>query len=114
MSRVPEMLRECATVYEERNKLYGDNYKWFGKVMIGLFPNGLTINNVDDWNRLGVFVQAVSKMTRYARNFQDGGHDDSALDNSVYMQMLRELDEEQRKFAEMMNGGPGKVEGASL
>lgn len=89
---VPEMLREAAATYEERNKLYGDNYKNFGKVMVGMFPNGLAVRSESDWNRLGVFVQIASKMTRYAEQFTKGGHDDSLLDMSVYANMLRELD----------------------
>jgi hypothetical protein len=94
---VPEMLREAAATYEERNKLYGDNYKTFGQSMKGMFPDGLTLRTIDDWNRLGIFVQVVSKATRYANLFEQGGHDDSLLDLSVYANMLRELDEEARQ-----------------
>lgn len=91
---VPEMLRNAAKIYEERNKLYGDNYKRFGEIMNSLFPNGLTLHNVDDFNRFGVFVQVVSKITRYAENFTRGGHPDSLDDNAVYSMMLQELDYE--------------------
>jgi len=91
---VPEMLRNAAKIYEERNKLYGDNYKRFGEIMHSLFPNGLTLHNVDDFNRFGVFVQVVSKITRYAENFTRGGHPDSLDDNAVYSMMLQELDYE--------------------
>jgi hypothetical protein len=34
----------------------------------------------------------MSKATRYAQNFERGGHEDSLIDNSVYTQMLREVD----------------------
>ena len=91
---VPEMLREAAETYEERNELYGDNYKRFGEMMVSLFPRGLHITTIDDWNRLGVFVPIVSKISRYAENFKIDGHDDSLLDISVYSNMLRELDNE--------------------
>lgn len=94
---VPNMLRQSAETYEERNKIYGNNYKNFGKVMIGLFPKGVKVETVDDWNRMGVFVQMMSKLTRYAENFTKGGHDDSLLDLSVYSSMLRELDMEAKK-----------------
>lgn len=94
MKTVPEMLREAAATYEERNKLYGDNYKRFGRVMVELFPDGLELKSVDDFNRFGVFVQSVAKLTRYSQNFTRGGHDDSCLDASVYWQMQRELDAE--------------------
>ena len=89
---VPEMLRECADTYEERNKVYGDNYKRFGAVMAAMFPDGLTIKHPDDWNRLGMLVQMMGKQTRYAENFTRGGHADSLLDLSVYATMLREVE----------------------
>jgi hypothetical protein len=90
---VPEMLREAAAIYEERNAIYGDNYKNFGSVMLALFRGRFVfIDNADEHNRFGVFMQIVSKLTRYAENFSSGGHDDSLLDMSVYCAMLRELD----------------------
>jgi len=94
MKTVPEMLRAAAGIYEERNKLYGDNYKRFGEIMHSLFPTGLTLTTTDDFNRLGVFVQIVSKVTRYAENYGRGGHRDSLDDAAVYAMMLQELDAE--------------------
>lgn len=91
---VPEALRKAAEIYEQRNALYGDNYKRFGPVMKLLFPDGLTIKYDDDWNRIGILVQMVSKLTRYAQNFKAGGHEDSLDDLAVYTMMLRELDED--------------------
>jgi hypothetical protein len=93
---VPDMLRNAAKIYEDRNKIYGDNYKRFGEIMHSLFPNGLTLHNADDFNRFGVFVQVVSKATRYAENFVRGGHSDSLDDAAVYAMMLQELDSEYR------------------
>lgn len=89
---VPEMLLDSAATFEERSKVYGENYKRFGAVMALLFPTGLCCKSIDDHNRLGVFVQVVSKVTRYAENFHKGGHEDSLIDISVYATMLRELD----------------------
>lgn len=88
---VPELLRACATTYEERNKLYGDNYKKFGRVMEAMFPEGLTLRSIQDFNRYGIFVQCASKLMRYAENLNKGGHQDSAHDLSVYAAMLEEL-----------------------
>ena len=93
--RVPEMLRESAQTFEERNKVYGDNYRKFGRVMAAIFPEGIEIRTPEDHNRFGVFVQMVGKVTRYAENFNRGGHADSLLDLAVYSQMLRELDEDE-------------------
>ena len=94
MSTVFEMLREAAETYEERNEVYGDNYKHFGLVMRSLFPEGVDLKSMDDFNRFGVLVQIVGKLGRYAANFDLGGHEDSLLDIAVYSQMLRELDRE--------------------
>jgi hypothetical protein len=88
---VPEILRQCAATYEERNKLYGDNYKKFGHVMKAIFPKGVPIYTPEEFNRFGIFVQCVSKMTRYAESLGSGGHKDSAHDLSVYAAMLEEL-----------------------
>lgn len=93
--RVPEMLRESAQTFEERNKVYGDNYRKFGRVMTAIFPEGIELRTAEDHNRFGVFVQMVGKVTRYAENFNRGGHSDSLLDLAVYSQMLRELDEDE-------------------
>lgn len=86
---VPEMLIASADLYRDRNASYGDNYKRFGKVMHSLFPDGKKITGPDEWNQIGVFIQMVSKISR----FVDGGmhHDDSLEDLSVYSTMLREL-----------------------
>jgi hypothetical protein len=93
MKRVSEMLQEASDIYEERNALYGDNYKRFGTIMVELFPMGVVLTEAEDFNRFGVFVQMVSKITRYAEQFPKGGHVDSLIDTSVYATMLRELDE---------------------
>lgn len=87
---VPDMLRESAAVYEERSALYGDNYKHFGKAMMGVFPQGLTLSTEAEWNKLGILVQVVAKITRIGQQFPKI-HDDSCLDASVYATMLREL-----------------------
>ena len=90
---MPDRLSELGSIYKDRNKTYGDNYKNFGKVMSGIFPNGLTVQTEDDFNRLGVFVQLIAKATRYGNAF-DKRHADSLDDTSVYAQMLRELDDD--------------------
>jgi hypothetical protein len=59
-----------------------------------MFPD--TEITVDGFNRLGVFVQCLSKLTRYAENMNTGGHYDSALDLSVYAAMLAELTKEEK------------------
>lgn len=90
--KVPQMLRDAAKIYEDRNKIYGDNYKHFGFVFKELFPKGLELKTPMDFNRIGILVQMVAKMTRYVANFNKGGHADSLDDLAVYTMMLRELD----------------------
>jgi hypothetical protein len=88
---VPTILTEAAKTYEERNKIYGDTYKNFGGAMAAAFPNGLVVKTADDWNRIGLLVQIMGKVTRYAAQFENGGHLDSAHDACVYAAMLEEL-----------------------
>ena len=87
----PEILREAANTFQLRNNLYGDNYKQFGHIMQVLFPDGLPCRTADDYNRLGLLVQCISKLTRYAANMPEGGHQDSAHDLCVYAAMLEEM-----------------------
>lgn len=90
---VPQALSELGTLYEERAALYGDNYKKFGHSLHAIM--GTTVlRTPDDYNRFGILVQIFSKFTRYAEQFENGGHADSLDDTSVYCQMLQELDAE--------------------
>lgn len=86
-----EILSEMAATYFERNAKYKDNYKRFGLMMTALFPEGLTVKTVDEWNRICIFMMITSKITRYAANFKEGGHQDSTHDAGVYSAMLEEL-----------------------
>ena len=96
--RADEILEQAAATYRERNKEYGENYRVFGRVMDALFPDGLTIKGQDEWNRFHLWLLAVVKMTRYVQNFKDG-HDDSILDEIVYLAMTLQLDRERRSNA---------------
>jgi len=83
-------LREAIQTFESRNKQYGGNNESFGAAFLSLFPGGKLpeINTVEDMNRLQVLMQLFNKLMRYAANFQDGGHVDSAHDAIVYSAML--------------------------
>ena len=87
---VPELLREGAATYEERQRVYGDNYKHYGTVMKGLFPNGLRIETEEDWNRLGIIHNCVTKLGCFAANISVP-HSDSVHDLMVYAAMGEEL-----------------------
>lgn len=89
---VPERLAALGKIHQERGKVYGDDYKHFGKVLAGLFPEGLTLKTADDFTRFGLFVQMATKMNRYSRQFHNGGHVDSLDDLAVYSQLLQDRD----------------------
>ena len=86
-----KILDQMAATFRERNSIYGNNYINFGHIMLGLFPNGLTIKTPQEWIRLGLFVQIMSKNTRYAENFVKG-HLDSIHDLGVYAAILESFD----------------------
>jgi hypothetical protein len=87
-------LRAAAATYEERNAVYGDNFRRVGNAMVAMFPDGLTLKTADDWNRAHLFLLGVVKQTRYAVNFEKGGHRDSVHDSTVYSAMLEAVDQE--------------------
>jgi len=91
---VPELLRSGADTYEERAKMYGNDYKEWGKLMMALFPKGITLDNEGDFNRFNILTRVLGKMTRYAAMMHMGGHQDSAHDSMVYSAMLEELTDE--------------------
>jgi hypothetical protein len=98
MTTVPEIMTEAKHTFEERGIVYGENYRKFGKVMAALFPAGLELKTIDQWNRFGIFAQMLSKVTRYSNNFFEG-HIDSVHDLGVYSFMLELLDREaEEKF----------------
>lgn len=93
---VPDLLHVMALTYEERSKVYGDNYKLFGAVLLGLFPDGITLKTSEDFIKFGVLQNCITKMGRYAGHFArtKKGHIDSAHDLSVYAAMLEEVSHE--------------------
>lgn len=93
---VPEILRAMASTYEQRNALYGNNYKRIGLTFVTLFPEGLTVRTADEWNRLFVLLQIVGKVSRHTAQWKAGGHQDSLHDAAVYAAMAEELMMEER------------------
>lgn len=94
---VPLQLQKAAEIFKARNKIYGDNYKEFGNVMKALFPEQISITDPEEHGRFAILIQIVAKLSRYAKNFKIGGHNDSLDDLAVYSMMLKELDS-QNKF----------------
>lgn len=72
---------------------YGEVYKQFGSVLMSLFPQGINIepHETNKATRLGVIVQIVTKLSRYCAQFDEGGHEDSAMDGTNYFAMLKSV-----------------------
>lgn len=90
---VPEALRQAAGIYEQRNKLYGDNYKKFGDWALPLLKQ-VKLETPHDANRLCLLVSMMNKLGRYVEQFNSGGHDDSLDDLAIYTLMMKEVDHE--------------------
>ena len=84
-----KILEEMAETFRERNKVYGDNYKTVGEVMVALFPKGVNLKTVDDYNIWHLFELMIVKITRFANS--DIKHKDSIHDAAVYAAMVESL-----------------------
>lgn len=82
---VPEILRGMARTYEERNKVYGDNFMLVPGVITALFPEGVPSELITT-NRWHLFRQVLSKLTRFAAS--NLTHRDSIHDMAVYAAMI--------------------------
>jgi hypothetical protein len=91
--RVPRSLIALADLYRARHKVYGNSNLVFGELARVLFPRGLMLTTVCQFNRAAIVFHIVDKLIRYSNNFHDGGHRDSLDDISVYAMMLRDMDE---------------------
>jgi len=93
MSKHPiDCIEDALKTFKERNKEYGDNYIQHGSVMKALFPNGIELKTVEDYNRFGVINMIVAKLTRYSQNWPKT-HQDSLHDLGVYAFILESLDD---------------------
>lgn len=89
MKNAADILAEMADTYRERNKIYGDNYKRVGAVMAALFPGGVNLSTVEDFNTWHLFELMVVKLTRFANSGLT--HQDSIHDLAVYAAMVESL-----------------------
>lgn len=97
MKTVPERLSDLGELYKERNSVYKNNYLEFGPIMHAMFPDGLKLETDEEFNRIGIFVQIVAKIARYAKAIKERGQQDSLDDISIYCQMLREYNDIKEK-----------------
>lgn len=90
--RADEFLAEAAATFKERNAVYGDNWQQVGDALQALFPKGIGLVCAEDWNRMHILMLVIVKLTRYANNWNEGGHADSIHDAMVYCGMLQAID----------------------
>lgn len=90
---VTDLLNRMAKLYAERNAVYKDNYLKVGRVMDALFPDGMMLQGPDAFNRWHLLELAIVKLTRYATQYEAGGHTDSLEDMIVYLAMVAGLDD---------------------
>ncbi len=92
---VPELLTDMANTYRERNKVYGDNWRTVGQVMLALFPNGVHLKTAKAFNTWHLFELIVVKLTRFVN--AKLSHADSIHDIAVYAAMLEAIIIEKEK-----------------
>jgi len=94
MSKKPvENLKKAIETFEERNKVYGDNYLTHGEVMKALFREPVNLATLKEYNRFGIINMMVAKLTRYCNSWPQS-HQDSIHDLGVYAFMLEALDDD--------------------
>lgn len=81
-----KVLDEMRATFAERNTTYGENYLALGKVMVALFPNGITLQTEEDHIRFHWLSWFIGKTTRFTSSGMV--HPDSVMDASVYGAML--------------------------
>ena len=90
-----DILADMAQTFRERNKVYGDNYKRVGDVMVALFPEGVTLHSQEDFNTWHLFELMIVKLTRFANS--NLTHVDSIHDCAVYAAMVQSLIEKEKQ-----------------
>ena len=86
--RVSEILREAAQTFQDRNAIYGNNYRMVAPMVRILFPNGVP-QHVIGSHRWHLFELMLVKMSRFA--ISDLTHQDSIRDLTVYAAMVESL-----------------------
>lgn len=87
-----DRLKEMAGVNESKGKDYG-RFEKIGDVLAAYFPNGITLNGSDEFNRFILFAYMANKLVRTSDHLPSTIHEDSILDASVYGAILLEVNE---------------------
>jgi hypothetical protein len=81
-----DVLRSQAATFEERNKVYANNYTRVPRVMAALWPYGVPAELVTSDARWHLFELIIVKLTRFANSGLS--HEDSIHDAAVYAAMI--------------------------
>lgn len=87
----PGLMAQAMDTFFQRQKDYGKSYYTFGEIMANLFPHGVELKTMQDFNRFHLITQQVIKQIRYCTDFHKP-HQDSVRDQGVYSFMLEEVD----------------------
>ena len=60
---------------------------------MALFPKGVNLKTIEDYNRFGIINMLVAKLTRYCQGWPKS-HQDSIHDLGVYAFILESLDDD--------------------
>jgi hypothetical protein len=87
-------LRNAATIYEQRNGVYKDNWKKAGACLNALFPDGMP----PDQEIAHLLSLVVVKLTRFVNS--DFTNEDSMDDNQVYCAMISDIVKQRKQQKE--------------
>lgn len=82
---VPDIFREMATTFKERNKVYKNNYKVCAEILTALFPEGVP-PEIAHSDAFGLMYMIIGKLTRFTAS--GCGHVDSVHDIAVYAALI--------------------------
>jgi len=92
--QVIKYLENLIEIRKARRASYGDAVGKKGALITALFKDSEkpVLESEIDYSRFGALNFMLSKLIRYAENFNKNGHDDSLDDLAVYTLILKDLD----------------------
>jgi hypothetical protein len=94
---IQDRLKAAMETAETRAKVYGaagqEGHRSTGAALAKLFPNGLWLHTEEEFTRFLLFSMIMTKVGRYAKNIDNGGHQDSIHDLGVYSFLLEDFDD---------------------
>lgn len=91
-TRAARLLDVVGDTLRDRDAVYKGSDDLYARVMAAMFPGGVELKTGHDHHRFHLFVLMMVKVTRYARNWNEG-HTDSLTDLAAYAAMLSAVDQ---------------------